>query len=613
MPSTIRILDDHTINKIAAGEVIENPASVVKELVENALDAKANEIIIEIKGGGRQLIRITDNGCGMNADDALLCLERHATSKIQEVEDILQIATMGFRGEAVPSIAAVSKFSIRTSTKDSTLGTLVQVEGGKIVKVAEVATNPGTIMEVNQLFFNVPVRRKFQKSPNYDANEIEKTLKLLALAHPEITFQFISNEKTIFRTCGMNCSSWPKSHQKRVEDILGADFKNYTPIFLEKENCSIQGYIGLPEQAKGNRSGQIVFLNHRSIFSSSISYYVKEAFGTILPSNKFPIFILYLTLPTDWIDINVHPQKKEVRLRYEEIVKKMIYEAVSSGLQSTSQNIRLEETFNPFETLTSIKIPEDIKYEFKPSNSFFHETTSNYTINTDEFPFSEKELDKKPYRPIDKEFHQPSLFAKNDSKVSKVIPIILSILPGYLLCESKNESMSNELIIINQKAAHTRIIFEQLKKKIEKQTIAIQQLLIPEPIDLDTSDDKIFQLILPRLDDMGLEITVTGNKKYLLHSLPQCFGNIDLQTLIKSLIDFFKWEEKDNLNGHEQIKKIAIVAARSSISSKQKLNSIEAHKFLQDLFQCENNLYCPNGKKILFTLSLEEISKLFKG
>ena len=342
----IRVLSDQTINKIAAGEVIENPASVVKELVENSLDAGATTICVEIQEGGRQLIRISDDGSGMSHDDALLCLERHATSKISEVEDIEALVTMGFRGEAIPSIAAISKFTLLTASRSAQegnaadKGTLITVEGGRLISSSPAARSPGTTIEVKSLFFNVPVRRKFQKSPSFDAQEILKMLGFLALAYPTVQFELISDQKTVLKTPSLSSNlSFIDLLNKRLESVLGKEYAaGLIPLTFQHDFCELIGYIGSPTSHKPNRSGQHLFINQRLVVSPLISSAIREGYDTMLPTNRYPTFVLHLRLKGNLLDVNVHPQKKEVRLRQEAQLKETIIHAVQSALRGEQKH-----------------------------------------------------------------------------------------------------------------------------------------------------------------------------------------------------------------------------------------------------------------------------------
>lgn len=354
MPSKIRVLSDHTINKIAAGEVIENPASVVKELVENSLDAGSTDICIEIQGGGRQMIRISDNGCGMNSDDALLCLERHATSKLREVEEIHSLSTMGFRGEAIPSIASISKFNLLTCPAKEgdtePVGSMVIVDGGKMVSCSPAARSQGTTIEVKSLFFNVPVRKKFLKSPSIDASEILKTVSLIALGHPSIKFQLIIDGKNTLIAHSSKDPAFGTQLQERIESVLGTDFtRNATYIEETKDGISLKGVIGQPGYTRHNRTGQYLFINKRGVVSPLVAYAVKDGFGSSIPSGRFPVFVLHLEVSGDLVDVNVHPQKREVRLRQEQTIKELIIKAVRNGIGQGSSAYEFTSDFNAHE------------------------------------------------------------------------------------------------------------------------------------------------------------------------------------------------------------------------------------------------------------------------
>lgn len=309
MSSVIRVLSEHTINQIAAGEVIENPASIVKELIENAIDAKASKIVVEVSGGGLQKICISDDGTGMGAEDALLCLQRHATSKIRQAEDLSFIATMGFRGEALASIAAISKMTLTTSTL-SGLGTQVEVEAGSIKEVKPCARNRGTTIEVRQLFYNVPARRKFQKSPSFCLTDIIKMITQLSLAYPAIDFELYDSGEERLRLIHKE-SNFLELLQERVKQVLGDAFLEEAFIVEAKEEpFTFRGILGSVQNTRPNRALQYSFLNERSVLCPTLSFAVKEAFGTRIAQDRFPIYVLHLDIPSSFIDVNVHPQKK---------------------------------------------------------------------------------------------------------------------------------------------------------------------------------------------------------------------------------------------------------------------------------------------------------------
>jgi DNA mismatch repair protein MutL len=320
----IRVLTEETINKIAAGEVIENPASVVKELVENAIDAGAQSISIEIKGGGFQLIKITDDGSGMSSDDALLCFERHATSKIADIEDLFSLTSMGFRGEALASIASIARVDLITALKEGS-GTHVEVEGGKIRSVSPASRNQGTTFEVRSLFYNVPARKKFQKQASAAFAEVHKLVVTLALAHPEIGFELTSNEQAVLKVGPASGATFLEKLSFRISDLFQNSFLT-TKLQAKgaERDYNLEGILGTPADHRINRTGQYLFVNRRPIFSPQVTRAIKEGYGQRLNENRYPIFVLHLNVPPSLLDVNVHPQKKEVRFQEGEFIRQFV-------------------------------------------------------------------------------------------------------------------------------------------------------------------------------------------------------------------------------------------------------------------------------------------------
>ncbi|MFS8563958.1 MAG: DNA mismatch repair endonuclease MutL [Rhabdochlamydiaceae bacterium] len=327
--SLIQILSNETINRIAAGEAIESPASVVKELVENAIDAGSKRIFVEIKEGGFQLIRVIDNGCGMGPDDALLSLERHATSKIRQAEDLSSLMTMGFRGEALASIAAISKLSLTTAVSDAP-GTKVECEGGRVLSLAPFPRRPGTTIDVRSLFYNVPARKKFQKSSAAATADVHRLLIALALAHPEITFEFVSQEKEVFSFAGN------MEQVLRIREVFGGEFvKEMKALDVQIGEYRIKGYLASPAQSRLNKTGQYTFINRRSVVAPLISFAVKEGYGMRLDGDRYPVYILHLDIPPSVVDVNVHPQKREVRFQQEAFLKQLVKEQIEKSFHAS--------------------------------------------------------------------------------------------------------------------------------------------------------------------------------------------------------------------------------------------------------------------------------------
>lgn len=616
MPSKIHVLDEHTINKIAAGEVIENPASVVKELTENAIDAQSTDICIEIRGGGRQLIRITDNGSGMNQDDALLCLERHATSKIREMEDIYAIGTMGFRGEAVPSIAAISKFTLLTCDSENNQGTMVIVEGGKILQCCPVTHSKGTTIEVKTLFFNVPVRKKFQKSPAYDANEILNTISGIALGHPEIRFQLISDQKTILTTKASGEHSFTGRLRDRIEDILGSEgLESICEVEAEQNGFCLQGFIGLPSHTRNNRTGQYLFINRRLVASHRISFFIRDGYGTTLSTGRHPVYVLHLTMPPALVDVNVHPQKREVRLRQEQVLKEMICQSISKALQSQGENrdnaFVLGPVFLP-------PFPRKLENSFFPTSKPFIE--SKQFIDSEPFNESKSLLESKPFNesipfvePVLKPYKNEAMILAEHKRdaiqlLSKSphseIPRVLATFKHYIIVEGEN------LCLIDQRAAHSRIIYEKLMQRDEKHPT--QPLLITYSFETTPIESALLLEHLESLNQLGIIIHQTGSNAFVVDAIPHFFGNIHLNELVDQIIQDLR--EHQSMRGmvQEQNKKIAIAASRAAISHKTRLSIEEAQSLVNQLMRSSTPYQCPFGKPVMIYFTYEEMEKRFQ-
>ncbi len=566
MSSKIKVLDEITINKIAAGEVIENPSSVVKELVENSIDAGSTDICVEIKGGGRQLIRISDNGCGMNKDDALLCLERHATSKLREIDDIHSLETMGFRGEAMPSIASISKFMILTSASDAEEGTMVIVDGGHILTCGGAVRTKGTTIEVKSLFFNVPARKKFQRSPNYDANEILKVITDQALAHPHIKFTLTHNQENIL-------AANQGELKGRITDILGAEFfSGLCPISYEKEEFKVEGYIGLPSFTRHNRTGQHLFINQRAVYSPQVNYAIKDGYGTSLGSNRHPVYVLHLTVPGSAVDVNVHPQKKEVRLRQDLTIKEFISEAIDKALEGTRVTFSAPE----------LEIPKIV-----PA-----------------FSFQQTYIPPQPVVPVMKvEQKPPELFPVEEKKE---VPRVITTIKGYLLLDSANHGLK----LMDQRAAHSRVIFERLLKTAAP--IEIQTLLIPYTLNVTPVEKEILRDNLPILHSLGIQIEEFGQNSFIVQGVPNIFTSNDIQELVREILSALQENQGPQVARLEKEKVIALAASRASIPKKAQLSPMEGQALVNQLMKCEKPMHCPLGRPTMIEISPEDIVKQFQ-
>lgn len=458
MTKKIALLQSDVINQIAAGEVLENPASAVKELVENSIDAESSRIEVKIKGGGHQWIRVDDDGIGMGRLDAIECLQRHATSKIRSVNDLLKLATMGFRGEALAAIASVSQMELETA--DGEESSFVKIDAGQILSVDPSARNRGTTIDIRSLFYNVPARLKFQKSASSSASQILRTIQTLALAHPEIAFRLISQEKETF---SVNLApDW----KTRCQDILG-DFSH--EIGWTQDGYSVYGLAGAPELAKGNRSGQYVFLNQRPIFSPLIARAISDGYATRVLEGKYPPVVLFLQLPTDEFDVNVHPQKRDVRFQNESKVYRLIERAISRAFEG--------------DALSSFASP--LKFEPRV------------------FPWDEGSLSD-----------APSLLETAVQTEMEILPSLqrrpIALIGSFALLDGSS------LVLLDLKGAESRILFENMQKPKP----SAHPLLFPLEIPLSLEEVSKADFWISELGSLGVEARLLGAKTLVIDTLP---------------------------------------------------------------------------------------------
>lgn len=478
LPPNIRLLPDVTINQIAAGEVIENSASCVKELVENALDAGATSLYIETRGAGRELISVADDGHGMREEDLYLALERHATSKIREVDDLYALRTLGFRGEALPSIAAVSKMTLHSAPYPSGEGAFIEIQGGKIARSGKLPRTHGTTVEVRSLFYNVPVRKKFQKSASAELADIHRLLTKMALATPQVRFEWVNEGKVVF--------SLPANTLfERLEALLGEDFsEQLLPVSIEEEGYNIGGWIGKPTAHRPNKTGQYLVLNGRVVISPLLSERVLEGYSHRLPEHRFPLFVLYVTTPPSLIDVNVHPQKREVRFAEEERVGNLCRRASAEALEKRH--------------VVAVPTP----FSLTP------------TLQT---PFLEPLVLTSSSDP------EPSLF--------KTMPRVAKIIGRYFIVEKTERGD----LLIDAEAAAARIYYERWES--ETGPLPAQALLLPVTFTCTPAEGRDLEVHLERLQELGFGIRSLGGTTFLVDALPPPFEIEEVKPLLYGLLD----------------------------------------------------------------------------
>lgn len=616
--SRIKALDDTTINKIAAGEIIERPASVVKELVENSIDAGATSITIEIKGYGKNYIRVTDNGTGIESDDLELAFMRHTTSKINKIEDLEKIKSLGFRGEALASISAVSQVKVITKTANNLIGNQIILHGGKVIDKEEVGCPKGTTIIVTNLFYNTPVRAKFLKSESKETLKINDTIYKLTLSNPNISFKYIKDNKVIFKTRGNG------NEEDVIYNLFGRNFLNsLTKINYKNGNFLIKGFISEPSFTRGNRAHQYFFVNNRYIKSNLLSKTIESAYGTLLPSNRFPVIILYLFIPPYEIDVNIHPTKTEVRFRNEKEICDTIYDAVKNFLKKediipnmniTNKNNDYEMQINFIDKLNTknnsdksssnflVEKDDKINYEKLVNN----EIKKDFNISDNKGIYENKQIINNPLIKEDKE---DSVENKQEFSINN-IQIIGTLFSTYILAEDKLNAV---LYIIDQHAAHERIMFEKLKKQFKNQIIISQQMLVPEIINLTFNEYKKVELNLEIFNKLGFTIEPFGKNSVVLRSVPVVFNKPNAKELFLDILDNLEnFDNKLESNYDLRLEKIMKLACTSSIKAGDKIDELEISNLIKELLKTENPYTCPHGRPTIIKLTQFELEKKFK-
>ncbi|HPS37604.1 MAG TPA: DNA mismatch repair endonuclease MutL [Candidatus Omnitrophota bacterium] len=586
MMGKIHVLSEMVANKIAAGEVVERPASIVKELVENSLDAGADRIEITVKHGGKSLIRVADNGSGMSSSDAELSLQRHATSKITTAEDLDSLASFGFRGEALPSIAAVSRFTLQTRAADASSGTELVVEGGRLTKARECSAAQGTVIEVRDLFFNTPARRKFMKQDSTEFGHILDAVTCLALANLQVRFVLDSGEKKpldLLLTGDLSV---------RARAIFGEDWAGQViPIQNEIPHIKLSGLIGKPSIALGNRTQQFFFINRRWVKAYGLSHGLQAGYHGHLMQNQFPAAVLFLDLDPQYVDVNVHPTKQQVRLSHEALIKSLIEKTVSGALKEHGD---LAPSFKT----DGGRFPSPAVH-FQESKFSFEETmvAEGATLKVSEASFEEAVPAQAPvFRPL------------KIGKGPQVLRVLGQVHRTYILAETEEG-----YIIVDQHAAHERVMFEAILKNFESERPAIQGLLMEEILELHPRQVEILKKHLVFLNKIGFEIEPFGEKAFVVRGLPSAMKDENPVTLIKQFVDEKEaGKSQTGLRGYQENIAALIACKRRSVKAADALTFPAMQGLIEQLARCENPFNCPHGRPSFIRYSAAELEKQFK-
>lgn len=646
MANKIKILPEGVANQIAAGEVVDRPASVVKELVENSLDAGATRVEVEVEQGGKRLVRVNDNGEGMSREDALLCLERHATSKIRRSEDLFAISSLGFRGEALPSIASVSELCLITRERESAGGVRVETAAGVIKSVSEVGAPPGTEITIQRLFYNIPARRKFLKNVETEFGHITSLLSNLALARPDVHFSLTHNGRPFF--------DLPASPDlsSRLRHALGADTLSrlvpvdqiFDPLSLPGP-LHVHGYISLPSYWRSSTRSLHIFVNRRSVRDRLINHAVFEAYRTLLPRGRYPLVVLFLDLPASAVDVNVHPAKHEIRFRDQTAVHEAVISALAKALKSSDREGvsvrprstgRLPPTDEPSPFLSGMERDEEGRKIFPasdpatgtPSPSEKSEDAESDRLRAavaeairryHEHREKDGELFPRPVREKSSPGRRPAAEADEESfrrKAEETRPgaalrfselrVIGQAGGTYILAES-----ADSLVVIDQHAAHERIRFERLKTAFKSRAIVRQSQLFPVTLDITYQEARRVEAHQELLLQLGIEVEPFGGNTVAVKSLPALLGPVDAGRLLLEVVDRLEEVAREDLLAEELDKIFSVMACHSVVRANRPLTGPEMETLLREMDEIAYPGHCPHGREAVVRIPFRELAKWF--
>ncbi|KPL03510.1 MAG: hypothetical protein AMJ73_06630 [candidate division Zixibacteria bacterium SM1_73] len=647
MNNKIEILPEDLVDKIAAGEVVERPASVVKELVENSIDSGAKNILVEIKKGGIKFIRVTDDGSGMDEKNSELAFERHATSKIKSVDDLYKINTLGFRGEALPSIASVSLLDTLSRTKESLTGTRIKIEGGLLKDRREAGAPIGTSIVVREIFYNVPARRKFLKSVLTETRHIIDLLTRFAIAYPEISFKLISDQRELFDFKGLPHPLSPPLHKmergtgrevqlppqqgdlrQRVADIFGKNqmdkmVEMKTETKREHEKVIVSGFLGKPEIAKSNRAELYLFVNRRPITSRTLYHAVQTGFGELLPKGKFPFAIVFIEIDPELVDVNVHPTKREVRFSDERGMHDLVYSKIKEAL--TSSEVMpiiepIEKGVIPSEPPGYKKVKPDFEKPKIPvppkAESFDRPTAEPSETNTETGTETEKERIQESFFREDLVKHdQEAPIAESvkkgevertrgEKKIEEGGVSLWQLADTYILSQVRGN-----LMVLDQHAAHERILYEEAMKNLTERPASSQQILFPTVMELSPKEFQTLEEHKVLIGKLGFSFKHFGGRSILITAVPSLIKNKSGEFFLKEILTQLEEEEKVE---KDRVKAVAkSFACHGSVKAGERLTQEEMSSLIHQLFATEEPYSCPHGRPTVVKISMDELNKKF--
>jgi DNA mismatch repair protein MutL len=593
MSQLIKILPEDLTNKIAAGEVVERPASVIKELVENSLDAGCAEVVVEIESGGKRLIKVSDDGCGMSREDALLCLERHATSKIKTDNDLFSLSTLGFRGEALPSIASVSRFTLQSRERDSIEGNEIYAEGGRIREVKACGMAGGTIVSVRNLFFNTPARLKFLKSTETEAGHVGDLMTRLALSRPEVRFAYSNEGKTVFRTASSDL-------RERIASLLGRSLaSDLFPFRLDAECAGISGFAAKPDCSRSSASNLFTYINGRFIRDRVVQHAILQSYRSLLERGRYPIVILFIEVPAGDVDINVHPTKHEVRFREQGKVHDAIVAAIGNVLRGTPWVRCIPPSGPPRASERKLAVSERKIEEVR-------ELLENYRPVPPRQKFFTTDAAENGHAAV-----MRSSPGRDGTELRKSyfanIKVIGQYQAQYILCQD-----GTDLVIIDQHAAHERIAFERLKKEFSSDGVESQSLLFPETLDLSFKEAAAVAEYEHKIKKLGFWIENFGGSTWVVNAVPRLLEKVNYIQVLRDIVDELQDLGKSSFFDEVCEAILARIACHSVIRGGQQLSAHEITSLFAQLDDTDFPGNCPHGRPVFRKITLPEMEKMFR-
>lgn len=622
----IQQLPEHLINQIAAGEVVERPASVVKELVENALDAGAKKVIVEVNGGGDSFLRVTDDGCGMDSSDAVLAFGQHATSKISTSDDLFNIRTLGFRGEAIASIASVSYITLQTKKRGDIEGTLVIAEGGKITKIQPVGVPEGTQIEVQNLFYNTPARKKYLKNDSTEYQHIVDTITGISLTFPQVSFRVVHDGKLVFDLTAV------EDEFTRIRTLFGKNIADeLIPVFYGHSQIQLKGYIGKPLIARSNRNFQYLFINHREVKSHVLGYAVKQSYTSLLPKEKHPVFFLYFDIDPALVDVNVHPRKSEVRFRDEREIFSATTHACKKALETYvlapsithdapanyyaerhAQPLKLQEQGTD-EGYKSVQVEATVASQGAAAPTIVHDEKSvqQSILFSSDFSGLAGSTAVSAASPAAGTSSGPensscpvvSPQAQQRKSLETIVPLA-QLNNSHILCRQ-----GASLVIVDQHAAHERIRYTEIFSEFAQKSLSTQTLAVPLQFELSGKEASLFQEQKDFFFKLGFEIEPFGGNTFMIHAVPSHLAHKDLTRAFTGLLDEIS-EGRSNVE-EQTAKALTYLACRSAVKFGDPLSREEQVSLLEKLQALDQPYTCPHGRPTMITMTADELKKRF--